>query len=97
MAYEYLKNNYNITEDQFKNLLCFLIIITNEHSRILLGLSPDYILDKYHRYVNNIASIQNSNDYNWGTHPMLHEITKEYHEKWGYPKDWKLKPLLKNI
>lgn len=41
-----------MTSDQFKNLLVFLVLIGGEGSPDLLDMHPEYILEKYYRYVN---------------------------------------------
>ena len=89
---------YGITINQFKNLLAFLSIILNEHSLILINQSPDYILEKFSRYIGPAQNIFDSDDHKWGVHPTLYRTTIErYHEKWGTMLGCTLKELLDTI
>jgi len=69
-----------MTADQFKNLLTFLMIMTNEDAVCLLDKSPDYILEKWYRYVN--APLPTGEGWNWGMHPTLRAVFLRYCEKW---------------
>ena len=89
---------YGVTINQFKNLLAFLSIILNEHSLILIDQSPDYILEKFSRYIGPAQSILDTNDHQRGAHPVLYaQVIERYHGKWGKMLGCTLNELLKTI
>lgn len=71
----------NLDIKQFINLLNFISLMSS--SRYVLELSPDYIIEKYRRYINaNTDTI--SNEINkGGIHPVIRrEVIDPYIEKW---------------
>lgn len=95
--YSYLERlGYNITLNQFKNLLAFLTIILNEEVIVLVDRSPDYILEKFYRYVGSDFGIRDSNDHLWGVHLVLYEqFILKYHDRWGKVLGWPISDFLK--
>lgn len=69
-----------MTSDQFKNLLVFLVLIGGEGSPDLLDMHPEYILEKYYRYVN--APLPTGEGWRWGLHPGLRQVFDEYCLRW---------------
>lgn len=77
-----------MTCNAFKNLLCFLVVLTGEDSpRALLDKSPDYILEKYQRYIG--APVQIGEDWRWGLHPRLREVFDAYVMTWNVDSLWR--------
>jgi hypothetical protein len=66
---------------QFINLLNFIALMSS--SKYVLELSPDYIIEKYKRYINNntdtISDVVNHN----GIHHIIkRDVIEAYIEKW---------------
>ena len=73
-------------EDKVKNILTFLFILFHEDRVLidrLMDLSPDYIIEKYERYIES-----ESLEYPWGIHPNLRrELFNAYLRKWDLGVD----------
>lgn len=68
--------------EKVANIFAFLSILFGEHYELmnkLLDFSPDYIIEKYERY------IESSNiEYPWGMHPVLRmSVFNVYIDKWA--------------
>ena len=60
-----------MTLDQFKNLLAFLCLATNEHGGAIMGKSPDYLLEKFGMYA-TLSGLRDDDTWAHGRlHPML--------------------------
>jgi hypothetical protein len=71
-----------VTKNQFDNILAFVAIMG--HSKYVLELSPDYIIDKYERYIGDPKLVTDSVDSLSGLHPVLREeIIEQYYRIWG--------------
>jgi hypothetical protein len=72
----------NITLNQFNNILAFLaIIVPNEQ---ILTCSPDYIIEKFERYIGDVKMIHDSGNHKVGMHPNLRkQIIDAYHARWN--------------
>lgn len=71
-----------MTADQFKNLLVFLVVMTGEDApRCLLDKHPQYVLEKYFRYIN--APLPTGDGWGWGLHPTLRTVFDAYVERWN--------------
>lgn len=72
----------NLTKPQkVANILAFLAILGDEdvyfHDAVM-RLSPDYIIEKFERYVESTRV-----EYPWGIHPVLkQEVFQRYVDKW---------------
>jgi hypothetical protein len=66
---------------QFVNLLQFIALTS--HNKYVLELSPDYIIEKFKRYINDdINTIDMDKDIG-GIHPtVMEKIIDPYMEKW---------------
>ena len=81
--FNYLNNRYKITGVQFKNLLAFLSIMSNDYE-YLYNLSPEYILEKFYMYIGNPINILNNNNYENGLHQLIKtKFINKYYERWG--------------
>lgn len=66
---------------QFINLLNFIALMSS--SRYVLELSPDYIIEKYRRYINNNPDTISDQINHGGIHPTIkREVIEPYIEKW---------------
>ena len=89
-SFSYLTVRYNITEQQFKNLITFLTVILNENVTVLINMSPAYLLEKFSRYIGNTTIINTTDEYeHGGVHPVLREqFLERYYELWGNIEHW---------
>lgn len=78
----YMPTKEYIKQIKIKNIIAFLSIIFSEDELILSSLfkkSPDYLLEKYERYLNS-----NKDESLRGMHPALRkQIFNKYCEKWN--------------
>ena len=67
--------------EKLRNIFAFLSILFAEDERLgecLMGMSPDYLLEKWERYVEGMMK------YDTGMHPNLRrEFFDRYFERWG--------------
>lgn len=75
--------NGSLTKEQkVKNILAFLAIIFGEDAdlaRKIMNFSPDYLLEKYERYIDSTAP-----EHEYGLHPLLrNRLFEPYLIKWG--------------
>ena len=58
--------------DKLKNILSFLCILFGDSKFMddIFNMSPDYILEKYERYVKS-----NTREWPWGMHPSMKQTT----------------------
>ena len=66
-----------MTQNEFKNLVAFIILMEYRKEGVM-GKSPSYIIEKFHRYVN-----RNGDDYNWGLDMINAGKLEKYLKKWG--------------
>ena len=66
-------------KQQFKNLLAFLFLMSNGET--LISKSPDYIIEKAHRYI-DCKAVKSSVEVLWGLHPTLKEYYDFYCSHW---------------
>lgn len=68
-------------QDKLKNIFAFLCILFGDDiymSNQLMKMRPDYIIEKYNRYVES-----NRDEWPWGIHPSLrHGYFDIYFDKW---------------
>ena len=87
--YNYLNNRYTITENQFKNLITFLVVLLNEDVHVLATMSPDYMLEKFSRYICKSSDILDNENHLSGAHEILYrDFIKKYHKFWGKFNTW---------
>jgi hypothetical protein len=71
-----------VTLNQFKNILAFTALMS--HSKYIHELSPDYIVDKYTRYIGDPTQIKDTVEHHSGLHAVLkREVIDAYFEIWG--------------
>lgn len=71
-----------MTPNQFKNLLAFMFIMTNEDAPQAMGrISPDYMIEKFSRYA-GVANLRDDDAWNWGMHPGLKAVFDDYLRIW---------------
>jgi iron-sulfur cluster repair protein YtfE (RIC family) len=70
-----------VTLNQFNNILAFIALMgTNKY---VLELNPDYIIDKYERYIGDPSKVSDDIEHFSGLHPVLREqIIDSYHQIW---------------
>ena len=74
-----------LTYGQFRNLLAFVALMNGESSH-WLKVSPDYLIEKYQRYLGAGGVYREPPDTDaWqsGLHPALRALTNRYCEQWG--------------
>lgn len=64
-----------MTEKQLKNLIVFCILMENNDG--ILGKSPDYIIEKFERFVG-----KNDDSFKWGLDSNNQEKFNKYLKKW---------------
>lgn len=64
-------------ENKILNILAFCILM--ENNKGILNKSPEYIMEKYRKYINGHAY---ENNYEWGLDKNNKEKLKKYIEKW---------------
>ena len=66
---------------QFINLLNYIALMSS--SRYVLELSPDYIIEKYRRYINEDLNTISDEVNKGGIHPTIRrEVIEPYIQKW---------------
>jgi hypothetical protein len=70
-----------MTRNQFLNILTFLMILGNEDVAFVAKLAPEYIVEKYFRYIT--VAPRDDDSYRWGMHPSLEQIFHSYQEAWS--------------
>lgn len=66
---------------QFINLLNFITLMSS--SKYVLELSPDYIIEKYQRYINSNLDTISSEVNKGGIHPTIRtQVIEPYIQKW---------------
>lgn len=66
---------------QFINLLNFITLMSS--SKYVLELSPDYIVEKYKRFINNNTDTISDQINHGGIHPIIkRDVIEPYIEKW---------------
>jgi hypothetical protein len=69
----------DLTEKQFLNILAFLSLFGD--AKKILGQSPDYILEKFHRYIGFSSFVFEENVS--GIHPILYQgVVQRYMDTW---------------
>lgn len=73
-----------MTRNQFKNLLAFVIILGN-HPSIGDLSAPDYMIEKFARFLGSTADEVISDHANWqgGLDYRNRAVFREYVEQWG--------------
>lgn len=69
-----------VTINQFNNLLKFIAILS--HSKYIMDLSPDYIIEKYARLVGNPELISDEETKGTAHQVLIRDLIAPYHEKW---------------
>lgn len=84
-----------ITHSQFCNILAFVVVFTNNYD--ILNQSPDYVIEKFERYIGNPENILASDEYKTGVHhSLVKELIEPYFEKWKHPlRKMKITAILK--
>ena len=76
-----------MTYNQFRNLLAFVALVgSSTEGRSWMGVSPDYMTEKFNRYVGvgyPKDVIGNDDAWQTGLHPALKMLTDKYCEIWG--------------
>lgn len=77
-------DDFGVTLDQFKNLLSFAILISDESPGVL-NIAPRYILEKFDRFIGLGCGDAIPSDGAWktGMHPTLRVLFDRYCQKWG--------------
>lgn len=71
----------NLDIKQFINLLNFITLMSS--SKYVLELSPDYIIEKYQRYINTNTDTISDEINKGGIHPIIkRDVIEPYIEKW---------------
>lgn len=88
--YNYLKSRYNMTGTQFENLIGFLTVILNEDVMKLASMSPDYICEKFYRYIGDPNTIITTDKTKYGgIHEVLRrDFLEKYYNVWGNSDGW---------
>lgn len=67
--------------EKVANILAFLAILFGENdelTKIIMDFHPDYIIEKYERYI-----LSGISEYEWGVHTLLMQrMVKVYIKKW---------------
>lgn len=73
-----------MTPDQFKNVIAFCALMSGESCEVL-HQSPEYIIEKYYRYI----GVDPSDDERWnlGHHPGLRRFVRAYFTFWALDED----------
>ena len=74
-----------VTNNQFLNVLAFMVVLYNGDCTKLAMLSPDYILEKYEMYIGDPSKINKHSAHIGGMHAILRN---KFFEK--YIKYWKI-------
>jgi len=68
--------------EQTANVIAFLAILFGENNEVwneIMNLTPDYIIEKFDRYILSMRT-----EYPWGMHPSLRSMRfNRYLDKWG--------------
>jgi hypothetical protein len=81
--FSYLDERYKITGDQFKNVLLFLSIFSDNYEK-LYNMAPDYIIEKYIKYIGDPSLINNIYEQTSGIHKVLfNKFILKYFIRWG--------------
>lgn len=81
-----MEKEKRVTITQFKNILATITLLSN--SSYILELSPDYIIEKYERYLTPANLVKTTPEWKTGSHQLLKDkIIEPYFRKW--------KPLLR--
>jgi len=76
------EKKYDITYNQFCNILAFIVIFANNYD--VINQSPDYIIEKYARYIGNPEEVKASSEYKVGVHhTLVTELIEPYCERWN--------------
>lgn len=88
--YQYLNIRFKITGEQFKNLIGFLTVILNEDVMKLATMSPDYIVEKFQRFLGDPSKIINEDVSEFGgIHAILRrDFLTKYYKIWGHADGW---------
>lgn len=82
-----------MTPNQFKNILCFLAILTGETPVALTDYAPEYVLEKYFRYISALPP--DDDRWQWGLHPTLRRVLDGYLIKWSVDEPGMMDVLLR--
>lgn len=88
--FNYLKVRYDMTGTQFENLIGFLTVILNEDVMKLAHMAPDYIVEKFSRYIGDPSNIISTDKTKYGG---IHEVLRrdflvKYYKVWGTAEGW---------
>ena len=76
-----MQSNEITKQEKIANILAFLFILFGDDKEVLHAImkkDPDYIIEKYERYVESYRV-----EFPWGMHPMLRNgIFQRYVDKW---------------
>lgn len=76
------KKEYEITHNQFCNILAFIVIFANNYD--VINQSPDYVIEKYARYIGNPEEVKASSEYKKGVHVTLKKaLIEPYSKRWN--------------
>lgn len=65
-----------MTKNEFQNLIAFCILM--EYQNEILDKSPDYVLEKFNRYIGN-----KEDAFNWGLDQNNQLKLAQYLHRWG--------------
>lgn len=75
------EKDYTLTNIQFFNILTFIVIFSNSYE--ILTESPDYIIEKYKRYIGDPSLVTKTPE--GGLHEILiTNLIEPYKKRWGY-------------
>jgi hypothetical protein len=82
-SFNYLGERYKISGNQFKNILLFLSIFSNDYEK-LYNMSPDYIIEKYIKYIGDPCLIKDEKMGQSGIHKVLfNRFILKYFRRWA--------------
>jgi hypothetical protein len=70
-----------VTLNQFNNILAIISLLSS--SKGIIENDPNYIIDKFEKYIGDVSMIKDDCSHLSGLHPVLRrEVIDPYHEKW---------------
>jgi hypothetical protein len=77
-----------VTNNQFLNVLAFVTTLYNDDCMKLAMLSPEYILEKYERYIGDPSKINKNFAHISGMHEILRsKFFEQYKKYWNIGDD----------
>jgi hypothetical protein len=91
----------NMTKNRFLNLLTFVFLMSESNEKKIFKISPDYMVEKYERYIGYAKLIDNNPNHLYGLHPAFKPLIEKYCQIWKnridcYVRNEKIETLLKN-